>query len=149
MTLLAVDDDDDTRNMIVDALQSDTVVVNTARTGEEAVFIVEKDGSPELLITDIELGPGLNGISLAKYVRARDPNIPILIISGQPWLLDNSLLSKNVAFLYKPFKLRVFLSTLRKLAKCKCAVGGSAVPGQRLLSRISAVSKPATRRGLR
>jgi DNA-binding response OmpR family regulator len=115
MPLLAVEDNDDMRNMIAEALQSDAVAVNAASTGEEAISIIGKDGIPELLITDIDLGVGINGISLARYVRERDPNIPILIISGKPWLLDTSLVAKNVHYLHKPFKLGTLLNTVRKL----------------------------------
>jgi DNA-binding NtrC family response regulator len=126
MPLLAVDDDSDTRDIIVELLQNDGVVVTAASTGEEAISIINEDGIPELLLTDIDLGSGLNGIALATYVRILDPNIPILIISGQRWLPNSSLLTENVQFLHKPFKLLVFLNTMRKLVRCGCSPEPSA-----------------------
>lgn len=39
------------------------------------------DSSPDILLIDVSL-PGMNGIELARRIRADQPDLPILIISG-------------------------------------------------------------------
>ena len=48
-------------------------VVGTVETAEEAVLL-QRLHKPEVLLTDLDLGPGPNGIDIAVALRNRDPN---------------------------------------------------------------------------
>jgi CheY-like chemotaxis protein len=68
----------------------------------DAIDEVEQASSPfDLLITDIML-PGMNGTQLAQALRARDPKLRVLFMSGFPGdgLAPESL--KKAPFLKKP-----------------------------------------------
>ncbi|MBB6732198.1 response regulator transcription factor [Cohnella zeiphila] len=56
------------------------VVAGAAEDGEEALALAG-ELHPDLVITDIKM-PGMDGIELSRELRARRPELPILILSG-------------------------------------------------------------------
>jgi CheY-like chemotaxis protein len=82
-SILLVDDDDDVREYIVEALQELNYTVAVARNAEEAVAQLEKvPSSFDLLLTDMLL-PGSHGHELAREALKRCPTIGVLFMSGQ------------------------------------------------------------------
>lgn len=83
-----------------------------------AIFLLpEASGSPSLLVTDINLGPGLDGFKLAAAARCRWPALPIMGICGRParYLpLDDQLYDWSHAQLFSPKK---FISDIRALIR--------------------------------
>lgn len=51
-----------------------------AESGEKALQEIP-GSSPDILLVDVSL-PGMNGIELARHIRADQPELPILFISG-------------------------------------------------------------------
>jgi two-component system, NarL family, invasion response regulator UvrY len=64
-------------------------VIGAVETAEEAVLLQQLH-KPEVLLTDLDLGPGPNGIDIATALRNRDPNIGIIILTSfsDPRLAD-------------------------------------------------------------
>jgi PAS domain S-box-containing protein len=54
----------------------------TATSPAEALQHFEKNGDADVLLTDIVLGPGMDGIDLADEVRSLRPDLPLLFLSG-------------------------------------------------------------------
>jgi len=54
----------------------------TATSPAEALQHFEKSGEADVLLTDIVLGPGMDGIDLADEVRSVRPDLPLLFLSG-------------------------------------------------------------------
>jgi PAS domain S-box-containing protein len=80
-TVLLVDDE-----MLVRASTADMLVelgydVVEAATGEEALRIFDAGRPFDMLVTDY-LMPGMNGVDLAHAVLDRQPQLPILVVSG-------------------------------------------------------------------
>ena len=107
-TVLVVENEDVVRNLVQTILRISGFEVAAFATGEEALERLEvQDGFIPLLITDVDLGPSLDGIELVNALRALYPPMQILYISGQ----DNETVSREVAtgqayFLPKPFTPR-------------------------------------------
>jgi CheY-like chemotaxis protein len=91
LTILLVDDDDDCRMLVRDAIAECKVKnsVREARNGEEALRYLRQIGKspdcprPELIYLDIEM-PHLDGISTLQQIKA-DPqlrNIPVVMMTG-------------------------------------------------------------------
>ena len=80
-TALLVDDEDLVRTSTADMLGELGYDVIEARCAEEALKIVDERRFFDLLVTD-HLMPGMTGTELAREVRARLPDIKILVISG-------------------------------------------------------------------
>jgi DNA-binding NarL/FixJ family response regulator len=64
-------------------------VIGAIETAEEAI-ILQQLHKPEVLLTDLDLGPGPNGIDIATTLRSRDPNIGVIILTSfsDPRLAD-------------------------------------------------------------
>jgi DNA-binding NarL/FixJ family response regulator len=58
----------------------DLEMCGEAESAEQALQRIP-GSSPDILLVDVSL-PGMNGIELAKHVRADDTDLPILFISG-------------------------------------------------------------------
>jgi two-component system invasion response regulator UvrY len=55
-------------------------VIGEAETGERAVELFE-ELSPGLVLMDINLGPGINGIEAARRITAAHPDATVLLLS--------------------------------------------------------------------
>jgi CheY-like chemotaxis protein len=70
-TILIVEDDPDSREMLAAVMSSEGYAVVTAEDGQAALDLIHAN-RPDMIITDIQM-PNLDGISMIKTVR-RDPN---------------------------------------------------------------------------
>ena len=52
-----------------------------ASSAEEALRMVGEGLHPDLVVTD-HLMPGMSGLDLARHLRSRRPDLPVLIVSG-------------------------------------------------------------------
>ena len=104
-TVLVVDDDDSTRTMIVDALETSGVSVLEAENGLEALQLME-DHSCDLIISDVKM-PGMSGIDLLNKVMDKNPAIHMIMITGFPTLELSVAAIKTgaVDFMAKPFDI--------------------------------------------
>ena len=109
-TILLVEDNDAVRLVSFDVLEMCGYTVLEARDGEEAlrIFNTHQDAI-ELVVTDVVM-PGISGVELAKQLRALDPDIRILYLSGytKEEILSNGEFQDNIAFLQKPYSLLSF-----------------------------------------
>jgi CheY-like chemotaxis protein len=92
--------------------------VTVARHGADALHIASSMDQPiELVITDLVM-PEVGGREVAEALRASNPSLPVLFISGydpDPVVLDASD-QGNTAFLAKPFTGSALLAQVRQLA---------------------------------
>jgi CheY-like chemotaxis protein len=56
--------------------------VADASTEALMLLTVPGPGAPDLLLTDVVLGNGMNGVELAQAARAARPALPIVFMSG-------------------------------------------------------------------
>lgn len=101
LAILVVEDDDDVRDTITDMLTGTGFRVETAATAWEAIALI--DEMPfDLIVADIRLPGGLDGLQMARHARARHPDLKCLFISGQgdPVICDPVLDD----FVAKPFR---------------------------------------------
>jgi DNA-binding NarL/FixJ family response regulator len=81
--VLVVEDEGLFRDMLQTALAAQPAiqVVAAVATGEEAVREAERV-VPDVVLADIELGPGLNGIEAASRIRARHSDAGVVLLSA-------------------------------------------------------------------
>jgi PAS domain S-box-containing protein len=116
-TILLVEDEPQVRRLLTRVFRRAGYRVVAAADGEQALELIAEQG-PELmnlLVTDIVM-PGINGGELARRVRALDPQIPILYLSGHPQ--DRGPLSEapdlpSGGYLTKPFEEARLLAEVR------------------------------------
>jgi two-component system, cell cycle sensor histidine kinase and response regulator CckA len=105
ITILAVDDDRAVLNFLDAVLQSAGYRVLRAEGGWNAVEVYEACSEPvHLLLIDVIM-PDLTGPVVAERLRFRQPDLPVLFISGHhdAELLQRFVTQKGFALLPKPF----------------------------------------------
>jgi len=78
--ILVVDDDPVVGKSIGRVLSSKGYAVISARNGEEALAKLETE-KYDLVFTDIKM-PGMNGLEVAERVKASQPWLPVVIVTG-------------------------------------------------------------------
>lgn len=103
-TLLIVDDDNLVRDTLHELL-STSHECHTADRAEQALAYLDIE-TYDAVITDISM-PGLSGRELLKYIQAKHPATPVIVISGMSDEADAREFTAAGAFAYfsKPFKL--------------------------------------------
>jgi len=106
LDILIVDDEADIRALIAGVLEDEGYGPRTAANSDEALAAIA-ERRPALLILDIWLqGSRLDGLELLDAVKAKDPSLPVLIISGHGNLDTAVAAIKRGAwdFIEKPFQ---------------------------------------------
>jgi two-component system cell cycle sensor histidine kinase/response regulator CckA len=115
-TLLIVEDETAVRNLVASALRNDGYQLLLASSAEEALRIVETHTGPiDLLLTDAIM-PGQSGLELASLMVARQPGLPVIVMSG--YTEENlaiSGLTERPALLQKPFTPRDLRRRIREV----------------------------------
>lgn len=104
--VLVVDDEADIRDLVAGILSDEGYAVRTANDSESALAAV-RARKPALLILDIWMqGGGMDGLELLDLVKALDPDLPVIMISGHGNIETAVSAIKRGAyeFLEKPFK---------------------------------------------
>ena len=79
--------------------------------------MLKRGASADLLLTDICLGAGMDGLRFAHLARARWPDLPVGLMSGlSPELLPNAgQWDPSFAFVHKPFEPEALAAWLSRL----------------------------------
>jgi signal transduction histidine kinase len=80
--ILAVEDNDKVREATVRRLESLGYTVLAARTGSEAINLLESGGQVALVFSDIVMPGRMTGYDVAEWVRSRKPGLKVLLTSG-------------------------------------------------------------------
>jgi DNA-binding response OmpR family regulator len=112
--ILLVEDDDDLRAVIADALRADGHDVRGTGESETALALLA-DAAPDLLILDIALGPGLDGIEICRRLRRVDTELYVMMLTARDAETDVILALEAGAddYLVKPVGLAELRSRVR------------------------------------
>lgn len=114
-TILVVEDEVLIRLAICDYLRQAGYRVVEGSTGEEAQRVFRAGERIEVLFSDVELGPGMNGLALAKWVRQNFPEVRILLTSGTVKLSDQRATFGDSLLLSKPYSHESVEQQIRQL----------------------------------
>lgn len=123
--VLVVDDDDALLRIHARALVNRGYTVQTAADGATAVAALE-NGSFDVILSDIDM-PGMSGLELLDRARARDLDVPVLLITGNPSVHTaiRALEQGALRYLVKPVELHAIVKVvddavrLHRIAKAK------------------------------
>jgi DNA-binding NtrC family response regulator len=109
LTLLIVDDDKAIRGILAAGLGLAGYRVIAVPTGIEALAELKSDRPIDLAIIDIKMPPGHpHGFALGRMARLVRPNLPLVLMSGPPHLVEADEPPKGTVLL-KPVRLRELL----------------------------------------
>ena len=108
-TIVLVEDQDAVRNLAARILEGYGYRVLQARTGPDAIALLQQyPDTIHLLLTDVIL-PGMNGRELASALQAARPGLPVLYTSGYPEDVVG-----DVKYLAKPYKPEELLAAVQR-----------------------------------
>jgi two-component system response regulator HydG len=99
MSRLLVVDDEDAFPRLVKALLGDVHTIDLARSVDEALAKLE-DVAYDVVLTDLHLPPGPDGIELIKQARARELDVPFIMLTGHATVETAVAAMKEGAFDY-------------------------------------------------
>lgn len=117
--LLVVDDDENVTNMLRRALSFEGYAVATARDGPDALKKT-LEFAPDVVVLDVMM-PGIDGVEVARRLRAGDPGLAILMLTAKDAPADQvvGLDAGADDYLVKPFTLEVLTARVRALLRRK------------------------------
>jgi len=102
--ILVVDDDDDLRAFVTEALSGEGYAVIEAANGAEALAAVHAE-PPDLILLDVRM-PDVNGWQVLDELRsAAGPQTPVVVSTASYSGQDRALQSGAQGYLAKPFDL--------------------------------------------
>lgn len=121
-TILVIDDEKGILQLMHQALTKYGHDVETADDGQEGIRKFD-DGSFDIVITDLRM-PGIDGNGVVAHIRkSKNQTIPVIAISGTPWLRETDDFDMVLA---KPFPLKQLIESIRSLvpvSRRRAAVG--------------------------
>jgi two-component system cell cycle sensor histidine kinase/response regulator CckA len=115
-TILLVEDEEGLRSLNARGLRSRGYTVIEASNGIEALEALEqKDGAIDLVVSDVVM-PEMDGPTLLRAMRARNPNLKIIFVSGYAEDAFAKSLEENEKFdfLAKPFALSALVTKVKE-----------------------------------
>lgn len=127
MRVLVAEDDEQTADYLVKGLAESGHVVDRVADGETALAMA-LEGIYEAIILDRKL-PELDGLSVVRRLRRRDPRTPVLMLSGLATTTDrvDGLRAGCDDYLVKPYSFAELLARLEALARRADRSRGEAV----------------------
>jgi len=125
-------------------LERDMVVVGHAQDGAEAVELAGRQ-QPDLVLMDLKM-PGMNGIEATRQIRARWPQIKVLVLTtydDDEWVFD-AIRAGASGYLLKDTPRTEVIAAVRGTVAGKAFVD-PAVAGKLLGQVASQQTQPATR----
>jgi two-component system cell cycle sensor histidine kinase/response regulator CckA len=114
-TILLVEDEEGLRALNARGLVSRGYTVLEAGNGVEAIEAFDKHGDVDLIVSDVVM-PEMDGPTLLKELRRRDPDVKIIFVSGyaEEAFSKNLPSQEQYAFLAKPFTLKQLVAEVKK-----------------------------------
>ncbi len=115
-TILLVDDEVDLREVTAEHLATFGYSVIQAKNGMDALDKLEQAGKVDLLLSDIVMPGGMDGVTLAQHIAESCPNMAVLLTSGYPHKNSSSDRSETLfgEILHKPYRREALMLAVRK-----------------------------------
>ncbi|EMS80908.1 MULTISPECIES: response regulator [Desulfotignum] len=108
--VLVIDDEKAISKMLAMALSRKGYDVDTAENGEQGVKKLHM-ADYDLVITDMRMGKMTGDDVLLEVRQLKGARLPVIAMSGTPWLMENSRFD---AVLAKPYQLKDLFDLIRK-----------------------------------
>jgi len=117
-TILVVEDDLDVREMIAGALPLLGYRISVVANGPEALAVLRRDKTVDLLFSDVVMPERMSGIELARTARRLRPGLRVLLSSGHVDDKQSDVIRAEFPFIAKPYRP---LTLARKLEEVLAA----------------------------
>ncbi|HEX2553891.1 MAG TPA: ATP-binding protein [Microvirga sp.] len=109
--VLFVDDNADVRTVAADVLRESGFEVREAAHARAALDLLESEGA-DVLVSDLVMPGGMDGLDLAQEVRRRWPGLPILLVSGYS-TSASAATEQGFTLIMKPYQVSELAAAIR------------------------------------
>jgi CheY-like chemotaxis protein len=138
MQVLVVEDEVLIRMLVCDLLEEaghDCVAVVTA---EQALLLLAQQRlRPDILVTDYNLGPGLDGQALVQQVQTMLPGLPTVFVTGNPDCFTEYHFEAWERLVAKPFSGEALVEAIGAVVPVPVRPAGIAAEGLNLRAALS------------
>lgn len=113
--VLVIEDEPIMRMMALDLVEDAGFEAVEAGSAQDAVRILETRPDIRLVFSDIDLGTGADGLTLARSIRDRWPPVEIIMTSGKVCPAPDDLPARG-RFFEKPYRRDEVAAALHELA---------------------------------
>ncbi len=115
--VLIVDDEPIVLRGLAQMLERSPYEVIPCVSPHEAIRHIS-NGNVRVVVSDVAM-PEISGIELLRTIRQHDPDLPVVLVTGQPALKTAAEATEFGAFMYllKPVKRELFVSTVERAAR--------------------------------
>jgi CheY-like chemotaxis protein len=110
--ILLVEDDVDVGEVTGDILRDIGCEAVQVRDGQTALAVLERDQTIELVLSDIVMPGGMNGLELARKLRDRRPDLPVLLATGYSQYALQAV-TEGFALVEKPYRRDALAAAIR------------------------------------
>lgn len=115
-TILIIEDTDTSIKFFAAALKKSEANMLWAKTGEEAIQVInEKHQSIDIVLLDLNL-PGISGFDVLKHIRDISPTLPVIVQTAYLFSGERNTSASMGAneFISKPIQLNQLLDNIAK-----------------------------------
>ena len=118
MKVLLVDDEEDFVTALAERLQLRGIEAQIATDGETALALIETSPPPQVVVLDV-MRPGLGGADVLKRIKARHPQIPVILLTGHGSIREGTdgLRQGAYDYLVKPIDIEELISKMQDAFK--------------------------------
>ena len=104
-SVLLVEDDDEVAALVAEMLEQLGYDVTRAASGRAALGALANGRQIDIVLSDFMMPGGMNGVDLAREIRRRGSDLPILLTSGFADAAKDGALREGVGVLPKPYRI--------------------------------------------
>jgi PAS domain S-box-containing protein len=112
-SILLVEDDDEVASLVTEMLGELGYRVTRAASAQAALGALADDRSVDLIFSDVLMPGTMNGMELAREVRRRRPQMPVLLTSGYSAAALKDAALERIGVLRKPYEIQALDAALR------------------------------------
>ena len=116
MDVLLVEDEPLVREMLHDDLVDAGLHVFSVGSAEDGLdaFKLQAPPAPAVVVTDVNLGPGMDGVAFAEVVRREWPNVAVVVMTGDERNVGRLPDELRGSCLAKPFEPRRLVAAVNQ-----------------------------------
>ncbi|WP_426616109.1 response regulator [Bradyrhizobium sp. McL0616] len=113
--VLVVEDEPLLRMNTVDMVEEAGFPTLEAANAKQAIQLLENRSDIKIILSDIDMPPGMDGMALVAMVRRRWPPVAIILVSGHVASAE-VVIPEGGRFFSKPFRPAELVATLEQMA---------------------------------
>ncbi|HEY4030827.1 MAG TPA: ATP-binding protein [Caulobacteraceae bacterium] len=116
-SVLLVEDNDQVAELVTQMLEALGLQVERVSSAQEALIRLDGEGGADVVFSDIVMPGGMSGIELARELRRRRPDLPVLLATGYSDAARSLDPDEGLKLIEKPYQLDTLKQALGEVVE--------------------------------